>query len=546
MFRRLEQIEYRFDLYIWDIARETLAVVKAGYPSTIVRLLKLIEYEELCDSPSGEDSYKAVKGYRIKYFDVLREKIIADMNHIYTENQRVLRDVLPCLSSVVDELTIVHDEVTPLFPQNYNILNFFVLEYHRAIYDLINRMTVDDIDPADILLLTKWVRDYYASMGSRLGVTEDLLEPRLLDGREDELICNYVKLVRTKLAEWLVNIMHSETLEFLERKISPETDANGQFLLTGSVIIFQMFNQQLDIVSTASYGQLIADVINECCEVLNSFQNGWMHVLDSEYSRFVSRAADMPQGLVEYTIALGNDCVRSAEFGEAFILRIEGFITAQSCLSEVVDKVKASLEGFMKLSRRTHQILVDIVISDVSAAFKVMHCDAWYDQDVLRLILGTFEDYSDDFIKHMSEYLFNKITTELIEKFLVLYLDSFRNKNAKFKMPIASERIRNDIEKCVNYFSKIKTPKRVLVYFESVRKVVALLDSNPRMIYLDFHSLWRAFPDISLDYVEKVLSKRDDLDKSQLKELIETCKSRLKDEVIEEFQPTVFSKLYTK
>jgi exocyst complex component 3 len=82
--------------------------------------------------------------------------------------------------------------------------------------------------------------------------------------------------VRSKLAEWLTNILNTETLEFLERKEPPEMDTNGQFLLTGSVIVFQMFNQQLDVVAPASRGQLLAEIVGECCNTLEQFQNAWV------------------------------------------------------------------------------------------------------------------------------------------------------------------------------------------------------------------------------------------------------------------------------
>ena len=41
-------------------------------------------------------------------------------------------------------------------------------------------------------MLLRWVRDYYASMSGRLGVGEELLEPRLLDDREDGGSCKSI------------------------------------------------------------------------------------------------------------------------------------------------------------------------------------------------------------------------------------------------------------------------------------------------------------------------------------------------------------------
>lgn len=185
--------------------------------------------------------------------------------------------------------------------------------------------------------------------------------------------------------------------------------------------------------------------------------------------KFTNKASDLTEGLVEYIIALGNDCMRSTEFSESIIARLEGMCD-ESYREETIKKVQTFLDGFVKIQKRCQQVLIDITLSDVKPALIVLHCDQWYEQDVMKLILGTFEDYSDDFQKHMSEYLYNKVTTELMDRFLVLYLESFRNKNAKFKMPIALDRMKTDIENCVIYFSKTKSAKRVNSSFEIIQK----------------------------------------------------------------------------
>jgi hypothetical protein len=189
-------------------------------------------------------------------------------------------------------------------------------------------------------------------------------------------------------------------------------------------------------------------------------------------------------------------------------------------------------------------ILVDIVLSDIGPAVTVLHCSQWYEQDVMQLIVGTFEDYGGDFQKHMCDYMYNKIATELIDRFLLIYLESFRNKNAKFKMPVAAEKMKVDLEIVENFFSTMKSAKRVKAIFEVIEKMISLVESSPRMVYIDFYSLWKQFPDLPMDFVEKILSKRDDLDKATVKEVLELCKSKTKDERVVAFEPTIFSKIF--
>ncbi|KAL2919037.1 SNARE-binding exocyst subunit S6 [Polyrhizophydium stewartii] len=555
MFKKLEQIEYKFDIYLWNLAKVTVELVKAGYSSAVVRMVKVIEAEERADEMAAieeEESERAhmrrsrtVKSYRIRFFDVLREAIQEEMRILYDANRNDTAELLRAADGVVDTLIIVNDDVVPLFPKRYNIFHFFVLEYHRAIYEITKKLCEGDLDPATILQLIKWVRDYYANMSARLDVSEDLLEPRLLDGREEELMGEYITLVRSKLTEWLSNILQTETVDFLERRNPPETDGTGQYLLTGSVIIFQMFNQQLDVVATSSRGQLLHDVVMECCNVLDEFQAAWVKILDQEYAKFVAKANDLAEGLVEYTMALANDSLRSSEFSETISRRLEG-MTDESVRQAVLARVRSTMDGFMRIAKRGQQILVDIVMSDIQPALNFLHCQQWYEQDIMRLIVGTFEDYGDDFQKHLSEYVYGKVTSELLDRYLVAYIETFKNKNAKYKMPTAVERMHSDLELVLAFFVKTKNAKRAKASFEVIEKIIALLEANPRMVFLDFYALWKAYPDIPLEFIEKLLGKRDDLDKAQLREIMESCRAKAKEERQENVPPTIFSKISMK
>ena len=343
IFKPLDQIEYKLDTYIWDLARNIMVLVKAGYGTTIVRLVKIIEAEEKIDEALSIQDFRrpaaiemadllrgrTVRSFRIKFFDIIREQINQDIKRIYFEQDKDLCAVLNAFNSVIDVLTFVHDELVLLFPARYNIFHFYVLEYHRSIYNTLNTMTEEEMEPATVLTLIKWVRDYYESMSSRLDVGEDLLEPKLLDGKEDEYMASYVTLARGKLTEWLKNILSNETTDFLDRKVPPEMDTSGQYLLTGSVIAFQMFNQQLDVVATTSKGQLLSEIVKECCVVMTEFQNAWIKIIDLEFNKFIQKSNDLNEGLVEYLIALANDCMRSTEFSDTISKRLETMSDSQ-------------------------------------------------------------------------------------------------------------------------------------------------------------------------------------------------------------------------
>ncbi|KAJ3089212.1 SNARE-binding exocyst subunit S6 [Quaeritorhiza haematococci] len=559
-FKKTYKLSEEFDDYLWEVARNTLEIVRKGHPGAIVRMIKIIEVEERLDEeaalaetalvdPTLPTTNKApprqIKSYRIKFFDVLREAIQRHLAQWTTAPKGEMPKLLQSAEVVVDDLILVYDELVPCFPRRYNIFQFFVLEYHRMIYETVNKVVGGPMEGGAILALLKWVRDYYDSMSGRLGVGEELLEPRLLDGREEELMLTYVKLVRAKLSEWLSNLQESETRDFLKRDVPPEVDANGMYVQAGSVIVFQMFNQQVDLVASSSRGPLLHDVVVECVNKLLEFQKSWMALLDGEFKKFESKSADLAEGLPEYAMALGNDCYRSTEFSETMSKKLEPMLD-EPWKGKVAKKVKEGFDGFMKVAKRVYTVLIDISLMDCKPALVQLHCSSWYEQDMMRLVVGTLDDYCSDFQQHLTEYLFSKLMTDLLDKFIVAYVESFRNKGAKFRMPSATEKMRSDLAMCVEFFSRFKTAKKVKASFEVIEKLIGFVEANANMAYLDFYALWKAYPDVPMKFIEELLQKRDDLDKSQVREIMESCREKAEEEHREDVPPTVFSKINMK
>ncbi|KAJ3190257.1 SNARE-binding exocyst subunit S6 [Gaertneriomyces sp. JEL0708] len=562
-FNKVDQFESEFENYLFAIARNTVELVKNGHASAVVRMIKVIETEEKADElaslqevgtesadPDSPDAVRprSIKSYRIKFFDTLRGVIVEEIQGVYSKHKDNLSGLLSHFDAVIDDLIIVHDELIPKFPKRYNIFHFYVLEYHRAIYDTLVKVTATPMDAGSILTLLAWVREYYESMSSRLDVSEDILEPRLLDGREESLQKEYIKLVRGKLAEWLSNILRTETVDFLERRRPPDSDTEGKYLLAGSVIVFSMFNQQVDVVASSSRGQLLFNVVKECCVTLDEFHKAWTRILDNEFQKFVDKSPELTEGLPDYMIALANDCLRSTEFAESLTERTES-ISDNKFRSQIAQKIKDSTEGFLDVSRRATSLLVRIVMADLRPALSLLHCQPqWYDEDIMRLIVGTMEDYCTDFQTTMSEYLFNRFTGELMDSVLGAYVESLRNKGVKFRMPMAVDRMKADLNRITSFFNNYKPVKRVKAAFEVMEKIIAFVEASPKMAFLDFYSLWKAYPDCPIEFFEWLLSKRDDMDKATLKEVTEACRSKAMEERPEgtKTQETIFSRLSLK
>ncbi|KAI8621413.1 exocyst complex component Sec6-domain-containing protein [Chytriomyces sp. MP71] len=553
-FKQVDTVILAFEEYIWDVGRHTIELVKTGHNTAVLRLVKIIETEEKADelaamaeaSTPAEllESARPIKSYRIKFFDVLREAINLHINNIYESQKADFSELPVAIEGIIEDLILLNDELSPRFPKKYNIFQFFVLEYHRSLYDMVNNIISAPMEAGSILILLKLVREYYSQMNGRLGVGEELLEPRLMDDREDDMIIQYIELVRDKLTEWLNNLLNTETKDFTERTGPPESDATGKYLLSGSVIVFQMFNQQVDVVATSSRGALMFDVVDECCKALEKFQNAWSEILEGEVERwFQEKSSEVGEGLPDYIAALANDFMKCTEFSELMITRIEGAMD-EPFRSQAVEALKMSLDGFMRVVKRCYGLLIDITLKDSLPALVRFYCSEWYDLDLMRLVIGTFEDYCTDFQEKMQDYIFTKYVNELQDRFVLLCVESLRNKGGKFKLPLAAEKMKLDLEMAVEFFSRYKAEKRVKAAFDVMYKIIAFIESNGSLIFLDFWTFWKAFPDVPLTFVEELLYKRDDLDRTQIREVMEQAKQKVAEE--KDFTPNLQVTLFSK
>lgn len=533
-FSRLNRLNQSFEEYLMILVDNIYEILMGSNVDSIIYIIKLIEAEEKLDEHLQKENLNILRerhGYREKFFGHL-SKVIEKRFDSQLKFDNDTDDSVKYLNYtgfVIDDLTIVHDEFIPRFPKKYKIFNFFMLEYHRHVKALLDKIIETASDAGAILMILRWVQEYYTDMSTRLGVTEDSLEPQLLDGNENKLIENYLALNHTKSVEWVTNIMTTGTKRFSEREEQPEVNLNGNYNLSLSVILFQMINQQINVAKTSNRTELSYNVLLECKKTMELFQSGWKATINQEYNFFVNSPETSPKGLPEYIIALANDCLSCSEYTEEIIKEVSPIFN-ESDMEKITNEMDSVLKGFMDISKRCITILIEIIMFDLKSTFSQMFTSAWYDEKLINLIIGTLIDYCDDFQVYLQEYLFTKFITDLNDRFIIAYLESFCNKNAKFKMPQCVEKMKNDIAQAVEFFTKYRTSKRVNESFKHVNQFISMITSSVTMLFLDYYSLWKECPDISISYIETVLNKRDDIQHNQLREIIDQCSQKSKED----------------
>lgn len=170
-FKRLDQLTDKFRAYLVSLARMMLQLVRENHGSVIVRLMKIVDVEEMEDErvlmkehnrtaassanldskSSGEwrtlaESPRTIRGYRSDVLTAIHDFITETFLEKISNKENDVADALETAKFVIADLTLVFEELVPRFPAKYKIFPFFVLKYHKLVYDLINRLCSHDLE----------------------------------------------------------------------------------------------------------------------------------------------------------------------------------------------------------------------------------------------------------------------------------------------------------------------------------------------------------------------------------------------------------------
>ncbi|KAG0301218.1 SNARE-binding exocyst subunit S6 [Dissophora globulifera] len=566
-FGRLDQVIEEFEEYLWELTRNMIELIKKKQGSVIVRIIKIIESEESADAKAvtqttkserrtsrqlgikkAEKPPRTAKSLRSKFFDVLHDEVSRKFKMLL---ERVDKEPMECLEAidfVFPDLALVYDDLVPRSPSNYKIFPFFVLEYHRHVYELANKIVSSpDLDGALILHLLRWVREYYASMNHQLGVTEELLEPQLLDGNEQGLLDEYLKLVRTNLVKWTNNMMATVSTEFIERQSAPERDADRLYHMQTASLLFEMINQQINIAGDSQQSTVMEQVVKECVQVMKDYQSRWKSLITSEMVKQIEAPGAAPAGLAEYIMAATNDQIKCAEFADAVLNRIEkdNMIKNRKNLENAQDILNKSMDEFFDVATHGANSLLDLAFNDVKEPLAKLHTSAWYDDDPMGLIVVTLKDYNDDFKVHLNDYMFNKLIDWMLERLMISQIDALRNKGAKLKFQTCADRLERDRRAVFNFFAEYKTISDLEDDFKAIEQLHKFACSTKKTAFLNFYTMKRIYHDLPITLVEDILGRRDDLDRSSVKEIMDPIREKFKDKDPTDAArtPTIFSKV---
>ncbi|KAI6013938.1 hypothetical protein PISMIDRAFT_13219 [Pisolithus microcarpus 441] len=558
IFERLSKLIEDFEFYVLELARNILPLVRAGFPEVVVKLIKIAELEGREDEKaiairlvkkaakmdaaskfkSMQANARVLKHYRSKIMRAISESIRSNFDDSFERHECDPNAFLDNLGWIYQDLIRIESDVVPCFPSSYEIYSFYIKEYHKNLNVVLKRLVASEPEASILLHLHAWLKEYKKSM-KELNVPPELIEPPLLDGEEQNLIEDYLKLIVKKLDEWSANLMKTEIQEFTTRTNPPEVDSDGLYGTQGAVILFQMVNQQIDAATESGQGAILARVVEEVNRVMRSIQDRWSKVVDSEFKKQVEKPEEVIGGLAEYCLALANDQVKSADNTEALLGRLEPLVS-EKYRAPISDKLNDAIDGNLDVAKKCIQTFIDIIFNDVKPATKQLFQPSWYD-GVIEQVIVTMKDYMSDqpFIKPA---LFELLVDYLIDAFLVTYLTALAN-CSKLRMPDATERIKEDISAVFAFFGEYKPDKELEGCFEVVEMILAMLEASKSMAFLSYWAFAKVHGPC-IPFVEGLMKARGDLDRSGVSEVMDSIKRKAKEEgLTDPPQPTIMKKI---
>ena len=518
-FERLEKVNEEFDSCFWELTRALLDIIRCSNPSLVVKLAKIIELEERLDEKSVAvqeakshyqdlaNKFRSIRGSprTLKmYFARFEETIEQSVQEMFEQHvEKYGEDFLAMMENldwIYDDLRLVLEEVVPCMPPKWKIFEVYVKHVHKRVYDTIKNIVSSVPDAGTIIKLLEWIKTYKSTMSREMGIPEAKLVPPLLDGKESVLIDEYLHIIIRKVEEWMDNLGDTERKEFMERTTSPDEDADGKYISGGASIMFQMISQQIDVAADSGQGRVLVAVVEECVRVIKNRQTQWVDILQSEVKKQIETPEDVPDGLVEYTIALANDQILCADYTEAILGRTEPLVSSKY-KAKISTGFSQSIDGFLDLAKFCLTIILQIVFNDIKSALVPIFSSSWYGGSDVSRIIATLKDYSDVFQVHLNEYLFETLMEDMLVEFLKSYMASSKNRQTKFKMPAAIDQIRNDVRLAYGFFSQFIAGEVAQDYFRIFELVMTILSASKASFTADLNELMAVYWDTPIWYV---------------------------------------------
>ncbi|XP_033025311.1 exocyst complex component 3 [Lacerta agilis] len=538
-FGDMQKLSEELAKQLWMVIQRSLVTVRRD-PTLLVSVVRIIEREEKIDrrmldrkKQTGFIPPGRPKKWKEKMFNVLDRTVTTRIEGTQADTREsdkmwLVRHLEIIRKYVLDDLLVAKNLLDQCFPPHYEIFKRLLSMYHQALSLRMQDLASEDLEANEIVSLLTWVLNTYKSiemMGNpELAPEVDVntLQPLLSQEVVDELLSTYMSTLTSNIIGWLRKALETDKKDWLKEN-EPESDQDGYYQTTLPAIVFQMFEQNLQVATQISE-DLKIKVLYLCLQQMSSFLSRYKEEANL-YKEEHLRNRQYHLCYVQYMVAIINNC---QTFKESIISLKKKYLTpvmeelmtsSHACIDAVLDEV--AKEGCASL--------LDEVFMDLEPHLSELMTRKWLaGSNAVDTICVTVEDYFNDFAR-IKKPCKKKMTIECHRRVVVEYIKAIMLKRITFKnaeeRKEGAERMNREAEQFRFLFKKLtagsgEETAGLCDVIEAIAEVFKLTD--PSLLYLEVSTLVSKHPDIRDDHIAALLTMRGDASREMKQTIIET------------------------
>lgn len=411
---------------------QNLVYLAEEYPAKLVQIVRIIERQERIESirqmrekkknqPVSECTWKH---YKAKCFECLsyfvqhqfRGIMDCDRADNIAQQGRSIQDTLDALMRLIsNDLDRIQQHVEPCFPEQYHVMEFFISKYEEHARQCIRAMMRSpDTVAEEFIAIARWIKDFQTLISEEYDVS-----PMQFSEELDYIKGEFQRRTSITFTEWSSNIVDQDFAELTNEANgkSMQIASDGRVYTHAPVNFFSFIIQNLESISAAGLEDLVLQVSYTIRSSLMFFKDNMLHQAQRTFRN---------QDHLGQLCAIINNCSKCVEFITTYFeTQLAKCLTAKSFKKLELEEVR---HGFREAARTLTKQVLEIIIDTVDETFARIFSKDWYDSELLRTILLTFEDFTQETGILLEPTFSATLPRELANYTLTRYLDDFITK----------------------------------------------------------------------------------------------------------------------
>ncbi|OWK02163.1 EXOC3 [Cervus elaphus hippelaphus] len=543
---------------LWMVLQRSLVTVRRD-PTLLVSVVRIIEREEKIDrrildrkKQTGFVPPGRPKNWKEKMFTILDRTVTTRIEGTQADTREsdrmwLVRHLEIIRKYVLDDLIVAKNLLTQCFPPHYEIFWSLLRTYHQALRARMQDLAAEDLEANEIVSLLTWVLNTYTSVemmgNAELAPEVDvaLLEPLLSEDVVSALLDTYMSTLTSNIIAWLRKALETDKKDWV-KETEPEADQDGYYQTTLPAIVFQMFEQNLQVAAQISE-DLKTKRGSPASPAFRSVSPAevpwWDRVLGAVLAALTApykeeaqlyrdehlRNRQHPHCYVQYMVAVVNNC---QTFKESIVSLKRKYLKHEA--EEGISLSQPSMDGVLDaIAKEGCGSLLEEVFLDLEQHLNELMTKKWLlGSNAVDIICVTVEDYFNDFAKIKKPYR-KRMIAEAHRRAVQEYLRAVMQKRISFR---SAEERKDGAERMVREAEQLRFLFRKLAsgfgeemdsYCDTIVAVAEVIKlTDPSLLYLEVSTLVSKYPDIRDDHIGALLAMRGDASRDMKQTIIET------------------------